>query len=48
MTGSEDDSVGVLIDAIAHLMEVDAHSLRDDLLPRMRELVLAGLLTVVD
>ena len=43
-----DLAVGVLIDAIAHLMEVDAHSLRDDLLPRVRELVLAGFLTVVD
>lgn len=43
-----DLAVGVLIDAIAQLMDVDAHSLRNDLLPRVRELVLTGFLTVVD
>lgn len=38
--------VGVLIDAIADLLEVDAASLRSDLLPRVRELVLTGMLEV--
>ncbi|WP_439591160.1 DUF7059 domain-containing protein [Microbacterium sp.] len=36
--------VGVLIDAIAELLEVDAGELRDDLLPRVRELVFTGFL----
>ncbi|WP_249354079.1 methyltransferase [Microbacterium sp. 2FI] len=34
--------VGVLIDAIAHLLDVDAAALRADLLPRVRELVFSG------
>lgn len=38
-------SVGVLIDAIAQLLEVDAGALRADLLPRVRELVFTGFLT---
>jgi hypothetical protein len=38
--------VGVLIDAIADLLEVDAAALRADLLPRVRELVLTGMLEV--
>lgn len=36
--------VGVLIAAIAELLEVDAAALRDDLLPRVRELVFTGFL----
>lgn len=36
--------VGVLIDAIAELLAVDATLLRDDLIPRVRELVFDGLL----
>lgn len=36
--------VGVLIDAIAELLEVDAEALRADLLPRVRELVFTGML----
>lgn len=36
--------VGVLIDAIADLMEVDAAALRADLLPRVRELAFTGFL----
>lgn len=36
--------VGVLIDAIAQLMEVDAVALRADLLPRVRELLFTGML----
>lgn len=36
--------VGVLIDAIADLLEVDAGALRADLLPRVRELVFTGFL----
>ena len=40
-----DLSVGVLIDAIAQLLEVDAAALRADLLPRVRELVFCGFLT---
>jgi len=43
-----DLAVGVLIDAIAQLMEVDAVDLRADLLPRVRELIATGFLTVVD
>jgi methylase of polypeptide subunit release factors len=39
--------VGVLIDAIAELLEVDAAALRDDLLPRVRELVFTGFLAFV-
>ncbi|MDQ1205155.1 methylase of polypeptide subunit release factors [Microbacterium sp. SORGH_AS 862] len=38
--------VGVLIDAIADLLEVDAGALRTDLLPKVRELVLTGMLEV--
>ncbi|GAA1418277.1 DUF7059 domain-containing protein [Agrococcus citreus] len=37
-------SVGVLVGAIAGLLEVDEHILAADLLPRVRELVLTGLL----
>jgi len=37
--------VGVLIDAIAQLLDVDAAELRADLLPRVRELVFTGFLT---
>lgn len=40
--------VGVLIDAIAHLMEVDAATLRADLLPRVRELLFTGFLTFAE
>ncbi len=36
--------LGVLIDAIADLLEVDAAALRMDLLPRVRELVFTGFL----
>ncbi|GAA1921737.1 methyltransferase [Microbacterium aoyamense] len=36
--------LGVLIDAIAELLEVDAGDLRADLLPRVRELVFTGFL----
>ncbi|PZU43520.1 MAG: SAM-dependent methyltransferase [Microbacterium sp.] len=36
--------VGVLIDAIAELLDADAGALRADLLPRVRELVFAGIL----
>lgn len=36
--------IGVLIDAIADLLEVDARALRVDLLPRVRELVFTGFL----
>ncbi|KAA9134474.1 methyltransferase [Microbacterium caowuchunii] len=36
--------VGVLIDAIAELLEADAEALRQDLLPRVRELLLTGML----
>jgi len=39
-----DLSVGVLIDAIAELLEVDAEALRADLLPRVRELLFTGFL----
>lgn len=39
-----DLAVGVLIDAIAELMGVDASSLRADLLPRVRELTFTGFL----
>lgn len=35
---------GVLVDAIAELLEVDAGALRADLLPRVRELVFTGFL----
>lgn len=36
--------VGALIDAIAELLDADAGALRADLLPRVRELVFAGIL----
>ncbi len=39
-----DLAVGVLIDAIAQLLEVDAPALRADILPRVRELVFTGFL----
>lgn len=39
-----DLSVGVLVDAIADLLEVDAAALLADLLPRVRELVFTGFL----
>lgn len=39
-----DLAVGVLIDAIAQLLEVDETALRADLLPRVRELIFAGIL----
>ena len=39
--------VGVLIDAIAELLEVDAAALRADLLPRVRELAFLGFLDPV-
>jgi len=39
--------VGVLVDAIADLMEVDAAALRADLLPRVRELLFTGILRFV-
>ncbi|MBN9172599.1 MAG: SAM-dependent methyltransferase, partial [Microbacterium sp.] len=41
-----DLSIGVLIAAIAELLEVDADALRADLLPRVRELVFTGFLDV--
>ena len=37
---------GVLVDAIAELLEVDAAALRSDLVPRVRELVFTGFLRV--
>ncbi|WEK13163.1 MAG: methyltransferase [Candidatus Microbacterium phytovorans] len=40
-----DLAVGPLVAAIADLLEVDAAALRDDLLPRVRELVFTGFLT---
>lgn len=43
-----DLTVGVLIDAIAQLMEVDAGALRADLLPRVRELLVTGFLGFAD
>jgi len=43
-----DLAVGVLIDAIAELLEVDATPLRADLLPRVRELIVTGFLGFVD
>ncbi len=39
-----DLAVGVLVDAIAQLLEVDAGALRADLLPRVRELIFTGFL----
>ncbi|MFB8387969.1 methyltransferase [Microbacterium sp. NPDC055910] len=39
--------LGLLIDAIAELLEVDAVALRADLLPRVRELVFTGFLSLV-
>jgi len=38
-------SVGEIIGALADLLEVDEGALRDDLLPRVRELVVTGLLS---
>lgn len=38
-------AVGVLVDAIADLLEVDAVALRTDILPRIRELIFTGFLT---
>lgn len=40
--------VGALIDAIAQLLEVDATALRADVLPRVRELLLFGMLRFAD
>ncbi len=40
-----DLAAGSLIDAIAELLEVDAAALREDLLPRVRELLFTGFLT---
>lgn len=42
-----DLEVGVLVDAIAQLLEVDEVALRGDLLPRVRELVFTGFLRFV-
>jgi methylase of polypeptide subunit release factors len=39
-----DLALGPLIDAIAHLLDVDAEALRVDLLPRVRELLFIGFL----
>ncbi|RZI89527.1 MAG: hypothetical protein EOO67_11980, partial [Microbacterium sp.] len=39
-----DLAVGVLIDAIADLLDVDAAALAADLLPRVRELLFTGFL----
>ncbi|KAA9154153.1 class I SAM-dependent methyltransferase [Microbacterium lushaniae] len=43
-----DLAVGVLVDAIAQLLEVDAAALRSDLLPRVRELAFTGFLRFAD
>ncbi len=43
-----DLAVGVLVDAIARLMEVDAAHLRADLLPRVRELLVTGFVAFAD
>lgn len=43
-----DLAVGVLIDAIAQLLEVDPAALRADLLPRVRELLFTGFLRFAD
>jgi methylase of polypeptide subunit release factors len=43
-----DLAVGVLIDAIAQLMEVDAAHLRADLLPRVREMLMTGFVAFAD
>ncbi len=40
--------VGLLSDAIAELLEVDAAALRIELLPRVRELLFTGFLTIAD
>jgi len=40
--------VGALIDAIAHLMEVDAAALRADVIPRVRELLVTGFVDFAD
>ena len=49
LVGASDGDLplGVLIDAIADLLEVDAGALRADLLPRVRELVFTGFLRLV-
>ena len=39
--------MGVLSDAIAELLDVDATALRADLLPRVRELAFTGFLRVM-
>lgn len=46
LVGASDGDLpaGVLIDAIAELLGVDAHALRADLLPRVRELAFTGFL----
>lgn len=36
--------LGAIIDAVAQLLEVDARALRDEVLPRIRELVFVGML----
>ncbi|WP_058596210.1 DUF7059 domain-containing protein [Microbacterium testaceum] len=43
-----DLAVGPLVGAIAELLEVDADDLRADLLPRVRELIVAGFLRFLD
>ncbi|MDX2376224.1 class I SAM-dependent methyltransferase [Microbacterium sp. LRZ72] len=43
-----DLDVGTLVDAIAHLLEVDAADLRRELLPRVRELLVDGILSFVE
>ena len=43
-----DLGVGVLSDASAQLLEVDADALRADLLPRVRELLVTGFLEFAD
>ncbi|GMA96391.1 hypothetical protein GCM10025881_32150 [Pseudolysinimonas kribbensis] len=39
-------SLGVIVDAVAHLLEVDAVALRAELVPQLRELLVGGLLTL--
>lgn len=41
-----DLTLGVLIDAIAELMDADPAALRTDLLPRVRDLIFTGMLTL--
>lgn len=43
-----DLAVGVLVDAIAQLLEVDAVELRADVLPRVRELLVTGFVSFAD